>query len=284
VQFRRGGIIETLPIENGKHVQKGNLLAVLDNQVQKLALSKAKINVDEKLISYKDLMLSYRSVKDTAGLSNITQNIRISSGLATAEIAYQEARFEYENSFVRAPISGVISAVELGTGAVVNDNPFLCFIHDPDNLLIATDVLESDAIQLRKGIDAEVTPTAMRDQIFRAQIENVNPRVDAKTGMVKVILRLMGRPRVLPGMNVQVTMKLPFDKHIIVPREAILVRSGKHVVFTVRNNLAKWNYVTVGRENGKEIEVLEGLTSGDSVIIDNNLQLAHDAVVSVKNK
>jgi len=42
--------------------------------------------------------------------------------------------------------------------------------------------------------------------------------------------------------------------------------------------LAKWNYVTVGREKGKEFEILEGLTEGQQVIVTNNLQLAHDAI------
>ena len=85
-------------------------------------------------------------------------------------------------------------------------------------------------------------------------------------------------------MHVQAIMSLPYDQHIVIPKEALVVRSGKFVVFTAKNKLAKWNYVTIGRENGKEIEILEGLQQGDSVIITNNLQLAHDATVSfVKN-
>lgn len=52
------------------------------------------------------------------------------------------------------------------------------------------------------------------------------------------------------------------------------------MVFTVEGNLAKWNYVEAGRNNGVYIEVNSGLKSGDKVIVTNNLQLAHEAVVS----
>ena len=48
VQFRRTGVIQSILVENGKPVKKGDLIAVLDNQIQQLALSKAKVNADEK--------------------------------------------------------------------------------------------------------------------------------------------------------------------------------------------------------------------------------------------
>lgn len=283
VPFGRAGIVNQIKVLNGSIVKKGDILVMLDNEVQKLALAKAKINLDEKQLSFNDQMLSYRNMKDSSGLAKISANIKLSSGLAAAEISYHEAKLEYERSFLRAPISGVVSGVEISEGSAVEKTAF-CFIHDPHYFQIETQVIESDAIQLRPGILAVATPTSMPDRIYDGRVENVNPRVDTKTGMVKVVVALNGTPEILPGMNLQVTLKLPSRKNVVVPREAIVVRSGKHVVFTFKNRLAKWNYVTVGRENGKQIEVLDGLSHGDSVIVENNLQLAHDALVSLKPK
>ena len=67
----------------------------------------------------------------------------------------------------------------------------------------------------------------------------------------------------------------------MVAKEAIVMKSGKPVVFTEENGLAKWNYVSTGRENGKEIEILSGIKAGQNVIVSNNLQLAHDAPIIV---
>ena len=80
-------------------------------------------------------------------------------------------------------------------------------------------------------------------------------------------------------MNCSATITVPLQKCIVVPKQAVVMRSGKAVVFSLENDKAKWNYVTVGRDNGKEVEITEGLEPGMKVIVSNNLQLAHDAPV-----
>lgn len=282
VQFRRSGIIERILVANGQEVRQGQLLAVLANETQEFALSKAKLVLQEKKISYNDQMLSYKNDGDSARFKSVSANIRISSGLAGAELAYEEAKFEYENSFVRARISGVASGIELNTGNPVNQNDLLCYIHDPANLIVQAEVLEADALQLSEGMLADVQPIANATEMYSARVISINPRVDEKTGLVKIVLRLATKSKAFPGMHVRVTLRLPYNKNIIVPKEALVIRSGKAVVFTVKDGLAKWNYVTVGRENGKTVEILDGLKEGDAVIITNNLQLAHDATISIQ--
>lgn len=281
MQFRRGGIIEKNYVSNGQYIKKGQLLAVLANESQELSFAKAKLLLSEKKLAFTDQMI-YAGGQDSARYKTIKENIRISSGLASAEIAYEEAKFEYENSFIRAQIPGVVSGIELNTGNPVNQGDLLCYIHDPANLIVQAEVLEADALQLSEGILADVQPMSNAREMYSAKVTSINPRVDEKTGLVKIMLKLSGNSRAFPGMHVQTTIRLPFSKSIIVPKEAVVIRSGKAVVFTAKDGLAKWNYVTVGRENGKEIEVLDGLKAGDEVIITNNLQLAHDATVTIK--
>lgn len=283
MQFRRVGIIEKIFVSNGQNVKRGQMLAVLSNETQKLGFAKAKLLLQEKELAYNDQMMYHLGIKDTVRHSNVKTNIRISSGLATAEIAYQEAKHEYENSFLRAQISGVVSGVEINEGSPVNQGDLFSFIHDPVNMLVQAEVLEADAMLLTKQTLADIRPVASTDEVYRARVESINPRVDDKTGLVKVVLRLLEKSRLFPGMNVQATMYLPYDKNIIVPKEAIIIRSGKSVVFTVTQGRAKWNYVSVGRENGKDIEIIDGLNEGDQVIVTNNLQLAHDASVTIIN-
>lgn len=54
------------------------------------------------------------------------------------------------------------------------------------------------------------------------------------------------------------------------------------MIFTAEEGLARWNYINTGRENGREVEILEGLEEGKAVIMTNNLQLAHDALVKIE--
>jgi membrane fusion protein (multidrug efflux system) len=280
-QFRRQGIIEKILVSNGQNVVRGQVLGILSSETQKLSLSKAKVLLSEKQLAYSDQMV-YGSAGDSVRHKKVSENVRILSGLAAAEIAYEEAKLEYDNSFIRAEIAGVVSGIETNVGSPVNQNDLLCFIHDPKNLLVVTEVLEADALQLEKGMLADVQPMTNAKETYSAKIENINPRVDEKTGLVKVVLKLSGNSRAFPGMHVQTIIRLPYSNSIIVPKEAVVIRSGKAVVFIAKDGLAKWNYVTVGRENGKDVEILEGLTGGDQVVITNNLQLAHDAAITVK--
>ncbi len=281
-QFRRPGIIEKILVSNGQKVVRGQVLGILTSETQKLSLSKAQVSLTEKKLAYSDQMV-YGSAGDSARYKKVSENVRILSGLAAAEIAYEEAKLEYNNSFIRAEIAGVVSGIETNVGSPVNQGDLFCFVHDPNNLLVKAEVLEADALQLAKGMLADVQPMANAKETYSAKVESINPRVDEKTGLVKVMLKLSGNSRAFPGMHVLTTMRLPYSNNIIVPKEAAVIRSGKAVVFTAKEGLAKWNYVTPGRENGKDVEIIEGLKEGDEVITTNNLQLAHDAPVTVSN-
>lgn len=282
IQCRRPGIIEKILVGNGQTVVRGQILGILTSETQKLSLSKAQVSLTEKKLEYSDQMV-YGSAGDSARYKKVSENVRILSGLAAAEIAYEEAKLEYNNSFIRAEIAGLVSGIETNVGSPINQGDLFCFVHDPNNLLVKAEVLEADALQLAKGMLADVQPMANAKETYSAKVESINPRVDEKTGLVKVMLKLSGNSRAFPGMHVQTIMRLPYSKNIIVPKEAVVIRSGKAVVFTAREGLAKWNYVTLGRENGKDVEILEGLKEGEKVIITNNLQLAHDAPVTVSN-
>lgn len=280
VQFARSGIVEDILVENGQRVKRGQLIAILNNKAQRLSLSRSEILVKEKQIAFQDQMLSYTQF-DSARKASIAQNVKISSGLASAEVASEESKYDFENSFVRAQQEGVVSGITINKGGPVNEGELFCFIHDPKDLIVHADVLESDAMLLSKGIKAEINPLSSKGIVYKGEIVNINPRVDIKTGLVRVAFKILSSENLFPGMHVKLRILLPFNKSIVVPKTSIVIRSGRSVVFTAVHNKAYWNFVETGRENGIDIEILNGLNDGDKVIVSNNLQLAHDAPITV---
>jgi membrane fusion protein (multidrug efflux system) len=83
-------------------------------------------------------------------------------------------------------------------------------------------------------------------------------------------------------MNVRVILEQRIPDQVIIPRSALVLRSGREVVFTYEPNeqLAKWKYVTIAYENEDQLAVSEGIEAGDLVIYEGNLNLAHDAEVT----
>ena len=92
------------------------------------------------------------------------------------------------------------------------------------------------------------------------------------------------------GMNVRVSVRRSLGQQLVIPKTAVVLRSGKQVVFTLQEGKAMWNYVHTGLENATEYVVSdksqkgieEGLLEGDTIIVTGNLNLAHEAAVNVR--
>ena len=85
------------------------------------------------------------------------------------------------------------------------------------------------------------------------------------------------------GMNVKIHMQRSLGKQLVIPKEALVLRTNRKVVFTLNNNRAQWVYVQTGLENSSSYVVTEGLNVGDSVIYEGNINLAHESPVRTKN-
>jgi len=284
VRAKATGIVKQLHVSNGQTANTRGALLALANDQQQLAVEKAMIQLKEKQITYESDIIAFG---DEAALSNtrgetIKDNIRHNSGLATAQVNLKEAQLALSYTKISSEISGVVSNLEIQTGNEVKAGDIICTVYSPNKLLIETEVLESEIGKLQIGQKADLQTIANPYKVYAATMIEINPSVDEKTGLVKIKLMIDSSQGLLPGMNASVVIKVPYNNHIIIPKEAIVLRSGKPVIFNMEDNLAKWNYVTLGNENGKEVEILEGLKEGQQVIVSNNLQLAHDAPVKTE--
>jgi len=103
-------------------------------------------------------------------------------------------------------------------------------------------------------------------------------------GMVKVWASVDGGGGLIDGMNVRISVKRAIDKALVIPKSAVVLRSGRQVVFTLDGNKAMWNYITTGLENLSEYTVTDGLTPGMKVITSGNVNLAHESPVRIIEK
>jgi membrane fusion protein, multidrug efflux system len=249
----------------------------IEHRLQRAMLQQfnAQREYESQLLGYENLMKD----KSKEEADDIRQKLRISSGLAIAEQDIKEATYELGRSEVKAPFSGVLADVKVQQGQIVRAGEELYKIYDPQSLMLEIKVLEADVNLLNKDILADVTAVSASSPLYRANLHEINPYVD-ENGMVAVRLKILnGTAKLFPGMNCTAVIKIPMTAALLVPKEAVVMRDGKPVVFSVEAGKAKWNYVVTGRENGKEVEILSGLNDGQVVIISNNLQLGNDAPV-----
>ncbi|WP_339698310.1 efflux RND transporter periplasmic adaptor subunit [uncultured Roseivirga sp.] len=276
--FETSGYLEKLSIENGQRVKKGQVIGQLQNEKEKFAIEKAQAAYNKALVQYTDDSLGYSKHNEV-----MLRNLSLKSGLVDAEINLREAQINLENTIIKAPSDGIIVDLELKEGSLVSAGKVLCSIYDGKNLTLTAKILEPDFGFVKTGLIADVFPLARRDQSFVAKVSEINPRVD-EFGMVQIELKLNQTDGLLPGMHANAIVRVPQALHIIVPREAVVIKQGKSVIFTVVNGLSQWKYVEIGLDNGTDVEVLDGLQDGDQVVLTNNIQLAHEAKVSIASE
>ena len=139
-------------------------------------------------------------------------------------------------------------------------------------------VIESEYSFLSRNMPVGIIPFTDDSIQIKGNISNINPQVD-DTGMIKVTATLHNNGRLIDGMNVKVVIRKPVPDRLVVPKEALVIRQGKDVIFIRQDSLAIWKYVTVDSENSTSISIKEGLEAGDLVITGGNVNLAHETIV-----
>ncbi|WP_114751648.1 efflux RND transporter periplasmic adaptor subunit [Pleomorphovibrio marinus] len=285
IVVEKTGYLVELLVEEGQNVNAGDIIARLDNSETRFELEKAEVELRSAQAQYQDerAVRSSRYVdfgEDSLSLKDFDDLIKAKSGLLKAEIDIKEAKLNLEKSVIKAPISGTVADVMVKRGSMVNSGDEICELLSANNLTIKVKVLEADINYIRKGQKAEVEPVSGSQEGLLGTVSSINPKVD-ENGLVQVTVQLNQPGGLLPGMNARAVIRAPQNNSLVVPKPAVVYRSGRPVVFTIENGEAIWNYVEVGKDNGREMEILDGIAENTSVIISNNVQLGHQASVQI---
>ncbi|PIP77427.1 MAG: hypothetical protein COW85_08810, partial [Ignavibacteria bacterium CG22_combo_CG10-13_8_21_14_all_37_15] len=209
--------------------------------------------------------------------------IQNKSGLTTAINAYKRAKLNYEYSKISAPFNGTVGDFDLVKGQRINAGQKLCKLFNSSSLRIDVGVLENDITKIKVGNVAKIEIPSITGETFSGRVVNVSPYIDKETKTCKVTIQIQnGSNKLKPGMFVKVFIESNnLQSRILIPKEALLVRDKRPLVFVVEGDLAKWKYIQIGEQNDEFIEVTEGLEPRENVIVEGQYTLAHDAKVRV---
>ena len=270
-------------VKNGDAVKKGQKIAELDLFTLKNSLEKAEIALRQSELEMKDVLIGQGYAPDR--MQEIPKDIvrlaEVKSGYGQSRAAYELAKFELEQAVITAPFDGVVANLETrGFNRPDGTKPF-CRVIGSGGMEVAFKVLESELPLVRRGDRVEVAPFAGTAGACSGTVSEINPLVDGN-GLVSVRARVNGGARLFDGMNVRVSVKRSVPGQLVVPKTAVVLRTGKQVVFTLKDGRAVWNYVTTGLENMTEYTVTgDGMEEGVQVIVTGNVNLAHEAPVKV---
>ena len=191
-----------------------------------------------------------------------------------------------KNTLIRALTSRKVANLQVSSHDQVGAGEEICTIINDQRMSVLFHLVETEIHHIKLQDKVRVIPFAATDTITGAVTE-INPLVD-ENGMVEVKARISNAGNLLDGMQVKVSVKKSVPGQLVVPKEAVVLRQNQEVLFRYTGGTAYWTYVQTGLENSQHYMVIarpdKGATldAGDTAIISNNLNLAHESKVELR--
>jgi RND family efflux transporter MFP subunit len=284
------GLVDAVLVRPGDRVRKGQVLVRLDPRTFDLAIRQAEAAEAEAQLRYLDNFVPDSIATGKGPSEERRRNAFTRSGLQAARLKLEQAKLDKERSVFTAPFNGVVDRIDVAPGERVTAGAAITHVVDVDHLRIEAAVLEHDLPLIKLGGTAMVTSAAAPTRPVIGHVIAVLPTVDSASRAGRVFVRVNAAGSVLrPGMYADVRLeatRLPNRR--LLPSRAIIERDGRPLVFRVEEGRAKWTYVTPGRTNGIDTEILPDSATGEipvkpgeQVITEGHLTLTHEAPVRV---
>ncbi|MGA7159849.1 MAG: efflux RND transporter periplasmic adaptor subunit [Bacteroidota bacterium] len=274
------GRVTKVMVNVGDKVQAGAVLVQVDDELKQASYVAAEVNY-QKL--KKDLERYEKLYKESSVSNEQLESARL--GFKSAEAQYIIARRQYNDTKIKSPISGIVSARPVDIGAMVQKNNIIANVVDISTLKVKLNVAEEDAFKLKVGDTAEVTTDIYPGVTFTGKIATISAKGDeAHTYPVEVQLANSAAHPLRAGMFGRVSfVSIRSGETLSIPRETLVGSTKDAQVFVVEQGIAHLRNVVVGAEVGTNLQVLSGLQNDEEVVLSgqNNLK-DKDAVTVVK--
>ena len=195
--------------------------------------------------------------------------------VAQARATYESAKINVANTTIKAPVNGTILERNAREGELILPQTVitsLCVLADMSTLEAEVDIQEREVSKVSVGHPCQVIPDAYPDRIYEAELARMQPQVNRSRGVVPVKVKIL-KPdsHLLADMNCRVLFlkrESQGENQIpTVPSRAVTTADGISTVFVLEKQTAHPRRVKIGKTLGDEIEILEGLKTGEVVLL-----------------
>ncbi|MBW2040249.1 MAG: efflux RND transporter periplasmic adaptor subunit [Deltaproteobacteria bacterium] len=278
------GLIEKIYVREGDDVKKGGVLARIEQDDYTTALQAAEAALAEATAHLEQAERDHKRFSELIEKKVIAQQryeeVRTAYELAqarhqSAQAALRNARIQLDNTLIKAPFSGFITARfkdegERVRGGLPGIEASLLEMEDI-SLVRATGFLpEIEISEVKTGLDAQVKVDALPGKTFGGKVTVVNPRIDPATRTFMVKVEIPNKEFLLKGnMFARVTIVKGYREALIIPREAVLREEGVWLYhcFIAEGEKAQRKIIKPVFTSFPYVEIEEGLTEGERVIV-----------------
>lgn len=292
------GYVESIKVKVGDKVAKGQTLIVINNTDLEAKRAQVNAGISEAQAAFTIAEKDYNRYKNLFEQNSASQKelddmtAHYNMAKARLESAQQmkneiNAQFAYTN--VKAPFSGVVTSKFIDEGSLANPGMPLLAMESPQNFEVVARVPEAVISKIKKGETVNVVVSSINAELPGSVTEvSTSSANSGGQYLVKVSLDSKNE-NVRSGMFASV--QFPNVKNqtpnatetIMIPEEAIIINGQLSGVYTVsQQNTAVLRWLRLGKSFGDNVEVLSGLTSGESYILSSEEKLYNGAKLSIQ--
>jgi len=288
IAAQESGIITSIEAQDGAMVKAGDLIAKLDARTAQAAVDKdqATIVKDQATLAAAESALTRaKSLLNNAGTQQTVDQAVAARDTAAADVNADKAQLAsdqvlLENTQIRAPYDGRLGNVVPSPGAYVTPGTAIVTITQYNPIYVQFHMQENQLRELEEALKAgtvpvSTVPNSSKGKARQGAVSFFNNTVDPASGTILVKAKFdNANGAIWPGRSVNVVVHLTDNQPVLVaPTVAISPGPDGFYAYVVKDNKVHLTPVTVERQNGGFTAVAKGLTEGDHVVVEGQVQL-----------
>lgn len=278
---KSAGRIGQIMKDVGQEVSAGEVLMELESSDLALVADKTRVQLDDakRTLDQKETLFN-------AGAISKSEYDTAKNTYETLRLTMEQNQSDLTNAQIKSPITGVVTAKNISLGAMVSSNTVAYTVVNIDKVQVNASLMEDEVNYVKIGQAVNIVVPAISDQSYKGIVSKISPYADDKDKTYPLWVEVQNQNRVLkPGMFAEIKLNYNrLDSVIAVPKDSIVDKGDKKVVFVVNTNKAAERPVKTGIALNGKVEITEGLNTGDILITSGLNTLKDGKPVSIKDE
>jgi RND family efflux transporter MFP subunit len=284
------GKVKEITSQVGQAINKGDTIFVIDDSDIKAQLDQAQAGLSMAEANYrqnkeryenakKDLERGEQLFEEGAISEQALEQMRAAASdaglqvleaqLAQARASHDMALKQYKECWVASPIDGIVAYINVGIGETVSPGTPAAVVVDMSYVLLEGSIGESLINHVEKQGSIDIRIPSAGDEPFTGIIKEISPAADQRTGLfgLKVLIE-NADGAIKPGMFAEAGLVKDSRQDVVyIPSAAVLSKNGDRYVYIVEDGKAAYREVITGIGGDGTIEIINGVSEGEEVIV-----------------
>lgn len=270
------GIVTRMPVVLGSSVKTGDLLVAISAGEISARLSQAEAQLAQ---ARRNLEREQNLLRKNASTAETVKTMRDQYNIALA--GYNEAKTMLGYTAIAAPFDGVITRKEVNPGDLATPGTPLLHIENNRKLQVRSAVPESLVLKIHTGDQLAVKVEAA-GVLIQGTVAEIAPAADPDSRTAPVVIDLPAHPDLRTGQFARVQLPGSGTQGLFIPATALVPLGQMDRIFVIEDGRAQLRLVRTGQRHEAMVEILTGLTPGETVAISNNRLLQNGQQVQVR--